>query len=368
MYKGAQAFLADGAKALVVTKYGHVDPSLLETKAISQKVDLEIIESGHPLPDQNSLIAGDRLINFIESIPKSDSLVILVSGGASALAEHLPESMGLPELQHINQTLITRGYSIDQINNVRSRLSNIKGGKLLGRFAGRRVDVYAISDVPDDDIRVIGSGIGSNQPIRDRLIPMPESIQKYFTSDPTMKASNKIKSDFQYHSEIIASNKTARDAIATQAIERRASIVMNSDELSHDVESVAQTISQQLLNGPEGIYIWSGEPTVNLPAKPGTGGRNQHLALLVAREISGRDDITVIIAGSDGTDGPTQSAGGIVDGTTYTQAGAEALSNADSGTFLKQRGALFISGPTGTNVMDLAIGLKAKATMNGSTS
>ena len=121
---------------------------------------------------------------------------------------------------------------------------------------------------------------------------------------------------------------------------------------------VAKMMSDGLMKNRQGIYIWGGEPTISLPDHPGCGGRNQHLALLLARVISGMDNIAVIVAGTDGTDGPTSYAGAIVDGDTWSPDAEQALENADSGTFLKQREALFHCGPTGTNVMDLAVGLK----------
>ena len=111
---------------------------------------------------------------------------------------------------------------------------------------------------------------------------------------------------------------------------------------------------------PTGTLILGGEPTIVLPANPGQGGRNQALALELAREIAGVDGLTVVVGGTDGTDGPTQAAGGIVDGSTWADGGQAALDAADSGSFLARRDALLITGPTGTNVMDVLVAVKAE--------
>jgi len=109
----------------------------------------------------------------------------------------------------------------------------------------------------------------------------------------------------------------------------------------------------------EGVYIWGGEPTITLPARPGNGGRNQSLGLALAKEIAGTDKITILVAGTDGSDGPTQAAGAIVDGSTFRHAdeAQRALDAANAGDYLEEVGALFVTGPTGTNVMDLVIAI-----------
>jgi hydroxypyruvate reductase len=109
---------------------------------------------------------------------------------------------------------------------------------------------------------------------------------------------------------------------------------------------------------PKGVWVLGGEPTVTLPETPGRGGRNQALALALAREIAGQAGLHLVVGGTDGSDGPTDAAGGVVDGATWTDAGTEALARADSGPFLEARGALLTTGPTGTNVMDLLVAVR----------
>ncbi len=357
MCQGAAGFLSRQSRGLLVTKYDHIhEPERLPGK-------IQIIESAHPVPDENSLFAGRQLLSFVESIPETESLVMLVSGGASALAELLPTNTGLDELRQVTRELIAHGYGIDRINQFRCRLSQIKGGRLLRNFHGRRVTTYAISDVPDDDIRVIGSGIGSNQPMPGDDFHIPESIRPILDRAGQTRQSPATATGFDYRGRVIASNSLARDAVAEQAARQGWRVIINQDlnrnQSSQEIGQVAKMVSDQLGNQDrQGVCIWGGEPTIHLPDHPGCGGRNQHLALLLARTISGMENVAVIVAGTDGTDGPTPYAGAIVDGGTWSPDAQQALENADSGTFLKQRGALFHSGPTGANVMDLVVALK----------
>jgi len=122
---------------------------------------------------------------------------------------------------------------------------------------------------------------------------------------------------------------------------------------------LAPEVGKRIRDMGKGVLILGGEPTVVLPPNPGRGGRNQALALALAGEIAGIDGLTVLVAGTDGSDGPTQAAGGVVDGATWGPGAAEALERADSGTFLERRGGLVTTGPTGTNVMDLLVAIRA---------
>jgi len=355
MCKGALSGLAENGRALVITKDGHVDESILSDSRF------QIIESSHPLPDERSLYAGQCAMEFVKGIPSCDELLMLVSGGASSLAELLPQEISLPRYRDISKTLLSEGYSIDRINAVRMGISLIKGGKLLRNFRGKKVTVYAISDIPGDDIDWVGSGIGSIRCASTHVsIPIPENVRKFMQVSGTERDERALTPQFDYQSAVIASNALARDAAARYAVENGMNLVINADSLNDDISTVAAGIGRQLLDGEKGVYIWGGEPTVRLPDHPGEGGRNQSLALAIAREIRGVSTLTVIAAGTDGTDGPTRAAGGVVNGETYDAApGAEqALRQADAGTYLKSVNGLFVSGPTGTNVMDLVIALK----------
>ena len=307
--------------ALVITKYGHVSD---EFDAFQ---NVKVIESAHPVPDENSLSAGKQLIDSIEALSTDSHVLFLVSGGASALAETLPPDVSLSALKTMTDEMLATGKTINQINTRRKASSLIKGGKLIERFPGRQIRVYAISDVEGDSIAVIGSGLGDTNRLPDKGT-----------------------------SRIIASNKMARQAAASKAQQLGLTVMENSETLYGDVFELADRLGPFIANAPPGVYLFGGEPIVTLPEYPGRGGRNQSLALALSAHIAGRDEISVLVAGTDGTDGPASAAGGLIDGTTWSETSAsDALRRADAGTYLEQCNGLFSTGPTHTNVMDLLI-------------
>lgn len=325
MYLGALPGLPSGHRALIVTKHGHAADERLAG------LPVEIIESSHPIPDADSLAAGRRCMEFVRECTADTDLLVLVSGGASALVEFPVDDISLADLQRITGKLVAGGADIATINAKRKSLSRVKGGRLLAEFRGKSIRALAISDVEGDDIGIIGSGIGA-------------------CANP----------EIPYEGEIIASNAVAREAVALLAAKIGLRVIRNEETLYCDVTEAADHIVAVCADGPSGIYIFGGEPTVQLPASPGEGGRNQALALLVAKRIAGRDDLTCLVAGTDGTDGPTEAAGAVVDGKSFNKKpGANAaLTAADAGRFLRESGDSLVTGPTGTNVMDLAIVLK----------
>ena len=307
--------------ALVITKYGHVSD---EFDAFQ---NVKVIEAAHPVPDENSLSAGNLLIDSIEALSTDSHVLFLVSGGASALAEALPPDVSLSALKAMTDEMLATGKTINQINTRRKASSLIKGGKLIERFPGRQIRVYAISDVEGDSIVVIGSGLGDTNRWPDKGT-----------------------------SRIIASNKIARQAAASKAQQLGLTVMENSETLYGDVFELADRLGPFIANSLPGVYLFGGEPIVTLPEYPGRGGRNQSLALALSAHIAGRDEISVLVAGTDGTDGPTSAAGGLIDGTTWSETSAsDALRRADAGTYLEQCNGLFSTGPTHTNVMDLLI-------------
>jgi hydroxypyruvate reductase len=162
----------------------------------------------------------------------------------------------------------------------------------------------------------------------------------------------------------MASLRDAREAAAEEARHLGYRVHLNHALISADAANSGRRLALELLDSWPGVYVWGGEPSVELPSAPGRGGRNQHLALSAATVIEGRDDICFLSAGTDGTDGPGEDAGALVDGGTLgraRRAGFEAvdcLARADSGELLQASGDLIHTGPTGTNVMDLMLGLK----------
>jgi hydroxypyruvate reductase len=287
--------------ALVVTKYDHADDDICSRRHV------RVIESAHPIPDQNSLDAGDAMLECIAGLTADSRLLLLVSGGASALAESLPDIMSLADLQDVTDDMISTGKTIGEINKRRKQMSQIKDGKLLAAFKGAEARVYAISDVEGDSIATIGSGIG-------------------VCHRATVPALSKI----------IASNHIARDRAAQAARKLGYAVNHNEESLYDDVFELAPSIASQLAAAEPGVYIWGGEPTVMLPEHPGRGGRNQALALAIAEYLLDKNNISLLVAGTDGSDGPTTAAGGLVDCTTFldSDAARAALKAADAGTYI----------------------------------
>ncbi|WP_170409604.1 glycerate kinase type-2 family protein [Ruegeria atlantica] len=306
---------------LVVTKDDH-------GRGLPEHVQL--IEASHPVPDARSLNGGRALREVIEAMAPDSHVLLLVSGGASSLAEELLSGNTLADLEQLNNRLLAEGLDITAMNAERRKLSRIKGGGLLSHFKGAKATVLAISDVPGDDLNVIGSGIGA----------LPDTYK------------------FDASIQIVASNAHARSAAAELARRDGLQVLADEECLHDDFLQIASNLGPRLRGMPPGVMVFGGEPTVVLPEKPGLGGRNQALALAIAREIAGTPGLTVVVGGTDGTDGPTNAAGAVIDGKTWGDGAETALQRADSGSFLNKAGALLVTGPTGTNVMDLVVAIR----------
>ncbi|MGI9317537.1 MAG: DUF4147 domain-containing protein [bacterium] len=353
MLLGALDFLTPDAQALLVTKYGHVDQPLLEDSRI------EIIESGHPMPDSNSIRAGNAVREFIQQLPAEASLLVLVSGGASALVESLAVGIDLAKLQKLSARLLADGYSIDQINFIRIAVSTIKGGKLIREFKGRLVQVYGLSDIPGDDADLIGSGIAAIQPPEVESFDVPPEIQRLLDqTDQAAVPELNYAPEFEYRSSLVGSNTMARQAAAQQANSMGMQVLESTDTLRGDILELAPILAARIATGGNGVYIWGGEPTVKLPENPGKGGRNQSLAIALGLAAADQPGVYGLVAGTDGSDGPTDAAGGFFYTGMDLSGARGALSKADAGSWLASIDQQFVTGPTGTNVMDLAVVIK----------
>jgi len=355
MARGAQTHLGQRLDSgLVITKYGHAAHSLpLDT--------WQVLESGHPVPDTNSLVAGEALLRYLDGLPDDMPLLFLLSGGASALVEALPGTITLAELERANDWLLGSGFAIDQMNRVRKRLSCIKGGRLARHLRGRRCLQLLISDVPGDEPATIGSGPLIPSPdvqLPDGLPDWLQALLRHGEEEPAVDSPAFAAID----THVVASNALARQAALNEAEKRGLTVHDHAGYFQGPVEGLAKVFADALLQGEEGIYLWGGESSVRLPDNPGRGGRNQHLALAAASLLAGQEHILLLLAGTDGTDGPTEETGALVDGGTVRRGEEEglsvkeALAHADSGRFLEASGDLVETGPTGTNVMDLVIG------------
>ena len=318
-------------RLLLITKDGHV---AAEARALT---GAEILESAHPIPDARSIRAGVRLLSWVQELPPDVTPLFLVSGGASSLTEALVAGVTLEDLKRLNDAGIASGVGIAELNANRARVSRIKAGRLTALLGARAARALFISDVPGDDPAVIGSGL---------LGPAAEGVD-------------------HVERTVIASIDDAVAAVAAAAEARGYSVRAPAGErFDGDARRLGVRFAHELDLYPEAVHVWGGESVVQLPDEPGKGGRNQHLALSAGRMIAGRHDLFLLAAGTDGTDGPTLDAGALVDGDTcariaLAELDVEAcLNRADSNTALAQAGDLIHTGPTGTNVGDLVIGLK----------
>lgn len=349
MFTAAEAVLKEQVEsALVITKEGHID---VMHGGIC-------FEAGHPVPDNRSLEAGERLIEFVTSISPGTQLLALISGGTSSLVEVLPEHIDLETLQKINHWLLSSGLSIHEVNQVRQSISKIKGGKLLNHLKLGAVTQFLISDVQHDDPAIIGSGLFV-KPIKQSMPLLPGWLKKYQLQD------NEI-SDVMVESYVVANNDMACRSVEECVTKQNLPATYYGQTLHGDVFEMADRLADQLINAAPGIHIWGGETTIVLPAEPGRGGRNQSLALALAIRLKGIRGITVLVGATDGTDGPTNDAGAVIDSETLERAQQLGLAHAyleaaDAGTFLAEAGDLISTAPTGTNVMDMVIALKEPA-------
>lgn len=347
MMLGAQDHLNEQIQsALIITKSGYADHT----------IDWPCIEAGHPIPNNQSLAAGTKLLEFLSNIPKETKILALISGGASSLVEVLPENMGLDNLQKMNEWLLASGLAIHEMNRIRQAVSLIKGGKALNYLAKNEMTQLLISDVKMDDIEIIGSGLFV---AREKTLPLPKIPEWLHTHIQPTQTMPKVSVE----SHIVASNEQACQAIIEHAKQANYAVIYHGQTLYGDVFELAEIIVKELLSAKPGLHIWGGETTLVLPEKTGQGGRNQSLALAMACILENTKGITILVGATDGSDGPTDDAGAIIDGSTLQRGptntiAQDYLSAADAGTFLAEAGDLLSTGPTGTNVMDIVIALK----------
>lgn len=326
--RGAREALDPGAKRLLIRP--HSAPALLDP-GWEQKT------GGHPLPDRQSVAAGERLERWLAEIPPAP-LLVMISGGASACVEAPAPGITLEDLIATHRRLLASGLPIHEVNAVRKQLSRLKGGGALRATGDRlpRILILLLSDVPGDDPAVIASGP--------------------FAADPTASRVETV---------LLGSARTAASAVAGEA--RRRGLHAVEGGLEGEAAQAGRELVERgrALSGSGVALVLGGETTVTIQGEAGHGGRNQELALAAARELAGGTGELVFTLATDGEDGPTRHAGATVDGATWEtirRMGVDpeaALARHDAGTALTAApGALLQTGPTGTNVGDLAIYLR----------
>jgi glycerate 2-kinase len=363
--KAAPAMLAGAAEALGAG----IGPALCITRADATRpgepglAQARVLHGDHPVPGERSLAAGRQLLAFLDTLPPGAPLLCLWSGGSSALAEVLPDGLSASDLARANDWLLASGLPIDAVNRVRARLSCLKAGRLAQRLAGRRVLVLAISDVPGDDPAAIGSGPWT--PAAPRALPgnLPAWLGELLArAEPAPVPGRAELAEVEY--QIVANGRAAQEAAGACAHAAGAGVTLHSVPLEGEVEMAARQILETLSTARPGLQAWSGETTVRLPRSPGQGGRNSHLALTLACALAGRQDVVALCAATDGCDGAGDAAGGWADGSVVARGAAlgldarASLAAADSGRFLAATGDALVTGPTGTNVMDLVLAME----------
>ena len=328
---------------------------------------VEEIEGGHPLPDEGSILAGEKIMQLSKHLRPEDLLLCLISGGGSAMLELPPPGVSLEDLRITNELLLKCGANIHEINTVRKHVSLLKGGQ-LAKLIPCRVISLLISDVPGDVKHSIASGPTEPDPtsfhdareillryaIWDRL---PQSVRDWIERgirgevEETPKPGDKIFE--RCRSWIIASNSLSLNSAAK--VGEKYGLRVFVSELSGEAREMGKRIARIFARG---LHLWGGETTVTVKGT-GKGGRNQELVLAACPELDGRKS-ALFSVGTDGIDGQTDAAGAMADGMTLERARkmgldpADFLERNDSYTFFKMLEDLIFTGPTGTNVMDIA--------------
>ena len=364
---------------IIITKYGH------STRA-QKSEKIRVHEAGHPLPDENGSRATREVLELLKSVDDHTLVLCLISGGGSALLVSPYNGITLEEKRKTTDLLLKVGADIYELNTVRKHISHVKGGRLAETAHPAEVLSFILSDVINDRLDVIASGPTS--PDKTTYSDGLKIVEKYRLEEEVPKTVIDLLSKgvqglvpetpkednpvFQkVNNLIIGNNRMAINAakIEAEALGYRAAIL--SSRIQGEARAAARYLARKAVEARNASHVThnekvclisGGETTVSVKGS-GSGGRNMETALTFALEIEGMSGITFLSAGTDGTDGPTDAAGAIVDGQTVRKARMMGihperyLENSDSYNFFKAIDELFITGPTGTNVMDLQVTL-----------
>ncbi|MCK6552059.1 DUF4147 domain-containing protein [Myxococcota bacterium] len=358
---------------IIVTKEGYARP-----------VDgFEIREAGHPVPDQRSIRATDEVVELVSELGEEDLLLVLISGGASALLSSPVKEVGFNDTVALTQLMLTSGIDIHQMNIVRSHLSRVKGGRLAVAAAPASVLTLALSDVVGDKLPAIGGGPTVADPSRfkDAVTALqkgriwdkaPQSVREYLEAGARGEIPESPKPGdprlSRAFAAVVGGPRTLLRAAARSARAKGLRVRCATRPIEGPVEDLVEKYMARagsMVRSGTGreVFVAVGEPTVEITdavgKKVGKGGRSQHLALLMAKAMAGDEHMAFLAAGTDGTDGHTTAAGAVVDGTTVAQLAErqgdvdDALARFDSFSILGKIDARIETGPTDTNVTDL---------------
>ncbi len=342
---------------VVVTKHGHVQGEI---------PGVVRYEAGHPVPDENSFRATAAVLELAKDLLPTDTVLFLLSGGGSALFEK--PLIPAEELQDITQQLLACGADIVEMNTVRKRLSGVKGGRFALHCAPAKVEAVVLSDILGDPLDMIASGPAAADPstaeqakaVAEKYALKLSETARACLEVETPKALDNVRT------QIIGSVRELCRAAAERCRVLGYEPILLTDRLDCEAREagrfLASVLGAHAGEGKKLAFLAGGETVVHLTG-PGLGGRNQELALAAAPGLAGLANTAVISVGSDGTDGPTDAAGGYVDGGTLTALKAaglnvhEVLADNDAYHALEAAGGLIRTGPTGTNVNDVSIAL-----------
>ena len=344
-------------EGIVISKYGHIKGQLPKTRCF---------EAGHPIIDEAGIRATEEIIKMCSDLKETDTVLFLLSGGASALFEK--PLISLEKLQDLNRQMLKKGLNINEINTIRKKLSQVKGGRFADICRPAKVYSIILSDVLGDDLGTIGSGptVKDRTTVSDAL----NIIDKYHLEldEDTLEKLKNSK-------DVIADNVTNIVIGSVRLLCKYAK--EKAEELGYKAFIVTDSIDIEAKEAGDLLYeelskydnmnkvalIMGGETIVNVKGK-GLGGRNQEMVLSQVEHLAGKDGVLMISVGSDGTDGPTDAAGAYVDKDSYSKLKdlnidyRQILEDNDAYHALKKIGGLIMTGPTGTNVNDISIILK----------
>jgi glycerate-2-kinase len=362
---GALLDLFPDADGLIV---GKADPQLPTRLA-----NLEVIGAGHPVPNLESLTAGERMLGFARDCNADDLVLFCLSGGASALLEALVAEVSLEDLQRTTALLLASGAPITTINAVRRQLSRVKGGRLSTAFGNATVIVLVLSDVVSNDLSVVGSGplyVASQK---------EQGQQATLAQHWTLTHQNELPSPVQeallelrlpttapHRRHCVLGSPALLIPLAIEAARQHGLEPLPyadplAGEARHRAHRIIRLARARVLGGAHPFcMIFVGETTVKLrhPEIPTIGGRCQEMAVAAALGLSGHSGLAFLAGGTDGNDGPTDAAGGLVDSETVVQnpdSIRAALETNSSYRWLQKCGALLKTGPTGSNLTDIAL-------------
>lgn len=379
--KASGAMAAEAAKVLG----SHLTDSLVTVKH-GHEVEgagINMISASHPVPDEHSVEAVNRTLHFLEKVEEEDIVIFLLSGGASALWCDIPDGLNMEDLSQAYQQLVHSGAAIEEINTIRKHLSRVKGGQLV-RYCKGRIITLIISDVPGDDLGIIGSAptYPDTSSYREALEiihkyklgpKMPESILAYLEKGVRgIIPENPKPGDpafLRVSNTIIGSNKIAVSAAAKAAAELGYHVYASDKLVTGETQQEAKQLIGSLLQCrfKKPCCVIQGGETVIQVRGDGKGGRNQHFALAALKELAllrnniDAKDVILLSCGTDGTDGPTDAAGAVISMATLDLVTEkdisidEYLANHDAYHFFEKTGGLIQTGPTQTNVMDIQL-------------